>query len=192
MPKYIKVKPVGIDVPIQKQQERLWAALKSKWGLADDAYISYGRCYRNQSPSGYKPQMYVPGTTLGDEYENLFIDDRAAVTTFFGAENETFTNGIMTANVHLIVIVDLTKIGKTTQHRPDAEARMDVFESMKFKPGFEATGVVVGIDKVFAEYTAWRSTTGGVNYTDMHPKHCFRINFQLTYIPQTICIPVFN
>lgn len=193
MPLYTKISPVGVDIQVQRKQELLWNALRSRWSLADDMYKSYGRSYRNQREAGYVPEMYEESTTLGKEYKELFIDDKVILTSFFTINNEkVLSSGLMQADGYIIFIVDLTKIGKTTLHRPDNEARQDVYNLLKFKAGFVVTEVITGIDKVFSEYSAWRSTTGGVNYTDMHPNHCFRINFSITYSPDTNCLPIFN
>jgi len=194
MPKYTKVKPVGVDIVVQKYQEKLWRQLLLLWNLVEADYISYGRCYRNQRPSGYVPEMFQTGTTLGTEYKELFLDDKVKVTSFFGCETENVTDTIFTSQGHLIFIVDLTKLGKTAQHRPDEEVRQDVYNILAASSNrdLQVTGIITGIDKVFSEYTGWKATAGGVNYTDMHPKHCFRINFTATFTPNNSCLPVFN
>lgn len=177
---YKKVSPVGIDVPIQKLQQKLFDSLLDKWSLDVNDYKSYGRCYRNSKEEGYVPEMFVGE---GKEYQDLFLDDNHVVTSFFGCEKIPLQNESFRADVHLIFAVNLTKVGLNVSHRADEEVRMDVYKILKPFPEFIVNEILIGSENVFREYTAWKKL---IPDRDMQPNHFFRINFTLNYIP-TFC-----
>jgi len=174
---YTKLSPVGIDVPLQSIQERLFSKLLDKWSLDESDYKSYGRCYRNTKQEGYVPEMYVGE---GKQYQDLFLDDNVSVTSFFGCEKMPITNRAFKADVHLIFAVNLNKVGKNIEHRADEEVRIDVYQVISKLPSIEINDIIVGSENVFREYTAWKKL---IPNRDMQPYHFFRLNFTLNYIP---------
>lgn len=169
---YVKQNPIGVDIPIQKLQERLFGGLCKAWGLSDSEYNSFGRVYRNQRDGGYIPETYMGGK----EYSETFLDDRVPVTSFFAVgDTVNADNGGMTVNAAVIFCVDLAQIKPDIKHRADEETHFDVFERCNFFVQ-SADAIVTGVDNVFREFTALRT-----KFRDMHPYHCFRINLTVAY-----------
>ena len=175
---YTKATPVGVDEIIQRKQIELYDSLRTTWGLSENDYLSYGRCYRNQTNEGFVPQMYVGSK----EYKDLFIDDNYAVTSFFGVDRiEIVDSVILRGSCHLIMFVDLARVYPSITWRADEEVHQDVYEVMRNDSAMLLKERWVGIDNVFREYNAWRDKSKGINNRDMQPLHCFRLNFDLNY-----------
>lgn len=170
----IKTGPIGIDIPIQKMQSYLYDKLTAKWNTD---YMSYGRAYRNQTDTGYTPEVYVGN----NEYQDVYFDDTVAALSFFGVGEQVSVNkSNIVADVFMVFMVDLSKI-KPGANRNDEEARIDVERLIMGKPfGFNPSGFVTGIDSCFKEYSGWKKETG-IKFRDTHPLHCFRLNFKLNY-----------
>lgn len=178
--------PTGIDISIQGFQTTLYAQLKALWGLQDAAWSCYDRAYRNQvKDGGYIPEVFVGSGTAqkkSQDYKEVYFDDKVKVTSFFGlGENIKMDGPQATANVFLIFcITDLPALRSGTNRR-DEQVRNDVQQVCSIpRNGFEITGIELGIDNVFREYPGWRRTEG-IKYRDMHPMHCFRINFNVVF-----------
>lgn len=175
---YVKESPTGIDIHIQKLQQFLYPQLKTLWGIADNtAFDCYGRAYRNQVKDGFIPEAYVGNK----EYREVLFNDKRKAISFFGVgENIRYDHGTATAQVYLIVMVNLSKV-KGGVTRADEETHVDVQKLLQpGRSGFEMTGFETGIENVFREYNGWRRDPG-MKYRDMQPFHCFRINLSLTY-----------
>lgn len=170
----VKTGPIGIDIPIQHLQTYLYNALSGLW---NGTYNAYGRAYRNQSADGYTPEVYVGN----NEYNDVYFDDTLAVSSFFSVGEQTnVSKSNVVADVGLIFMINLSQI-KPGTNRNDEEARVDVLKLVKAKPyGFTLSGIVIGIDQVFREYSGWKKEQG-IKFRDTHPLHCFRINFKLNY-----------
>lgn len=180
-----KNNPAGIDWYIQQLQNKLHAALVPAWGLIGSPveYECYGRCYRNRRDTGYIAEVY----TTGNEYKEVFWNDRLAAISFFGISNNIRRAGKAEADVHLVFFVNLAKVKQNVAHRGDEEAREDVTNiigSSSF--GFSLQSVDFGIDQVLREYSgSYRDER--LKAVDMHPSHCFRVNLKLLYNPNNIC-----
>lgn len=164
---------IGIDIPIQKFQTVLYNKIKTIWPVDDTSFNMYGRAYRNQAAKGYQPEVYAGN----GEYNDSYFNDTLKGSAFFGVSSpEKVIKGDATAQVFVIFMVnlDLIKPGAT---RNDEEARNDMQQAAPDgMGGFFITGVITGIDQVFKEYNI-----DNIKFRDMHPWHCFRLNFNLTY-----------
>lgn len=175
--------PVGIDVPVRKLQEKLHRELMVKWGLDPNdsvqnaLYECYGRCYRNRKQNGYVAELYN-----GDnQYKDVYWNDELNAISFFGI-GSSVKNGILEkADVHLLFFVNLAKLKPSLTNRADEEVRLNVLNTVeKFNFGFTYTGLDLGIENVLREYPgSYRDTR--LRNIDMHPVHCFRLNFSLSY-----------
>lgn len=181
--------PVGVDVPIRKFQEKIHPLIMAKWGLdplvsAENAlYQSYGRAYKNRKDSGYVAEVFTSGT----EYKDVYWDDTLNAISFFGI-GQQITHAIKeTVDVHLVFFVDLAKVKPAiTNKRADEEVRLDLLNIIQTNNfGFRLTGMELGIENVLKEYPGTRRDER-LKYVDMHPVHCFRLNFSLTY-DKNIC-----
>lgn len=163
----------GIDVLITKYQTKLHSYLCTEWGLdtlsASD-WLCYDRCYRNQTKNGFIPEVYN-----GKDYKEVLLNDNTKVLSFFGIGNQiTQENEQMTANVHLIMFVNLQKL---FAGRHDETARQKVIQfASKGDYGFRFDSVQIGIDTVLSEYNGSKLT-----YKDLQPFHIFRLNFTINY-----------
>lgn len=175
--------PVGIDVPIRKMQEKLHKALMAKWNLdttvpaENKLYECYGRCYRNKKAKGYVAEVFKGGK----DYADVYWDDKLNAISFFGI-GQTIEHKISEkVNVHLVFFVDLKKLKPALVNRADEEVRLDVLEVVQtFGFGFTYTSLDLGIENVLKEYPGSYRDERLAN-VDMHPIHCFRLNFALTY-----------
>lgn len=184
---YLKTNPKGIDAALQPYQTKLWNKLRALWGMDDDKYLCYGRCYRNQKKDGYVPEMYVGSK----EYKDLFFDDTLSAISFFGCEEKTIKNGLHFGDAHLIFLVDLSKIKFTVTHRADEEAIQGVYLLLKNYGELVITDEISGIDNVFREYSGWNKT-GGISLKNMQPLLCFRLNFTINYNPAECALKQIN
>lgn len=162
-------------------QTYLHDRLLDVWQLATGQYQAYGRCYRNQLDSGYVAEVYKGR----NEYQEVYLDDRYAVTSFFGTSSLIKYDVSNKTDVHLIFFVNLSKL-KNVGHRADEEVRKDVqMHVQQGYRGFQLTGIRTGIDDVFEEYAGTRlaaqENLDGLKYRDMHPYHCFRFDFSIMY-----------
>lgn len=169
--------PKGIDVPIRKFQEKLHGLLLTAWGIETALYQSYARCYRNKKGTGYVAEVY----TGSNEYKEVYWNDSFNAISFFGIGNTISHEKIETVDVHLVFFVNLEKLKPALTNRGDEEVRLDVLNAVQTNNfGFRYTGVELGIENVLKEYPgSYRD--GRLNAVDMHPVHCFRLNFSLTY-----------
>jgi hypothetical protein len=170
---YLKDNPAGIDRPISNLQERLFKSLCSKWSIEAKDYNCFCRAYKNQkAQGGYVPEFYMGN----NEYRELFFDDAVSVTSFFAAgEKVSLVRDMYQADVSLIFSVDILKL-KNSPHRADEEVRLDVVRLCKNIADFDLVSIETGITNVFREFS-----TDGIKYRDMHPLHCFRLNFKIIY-----------
>lgn len=170
---HIKTSPVNVDIVIQKLQTKLHDYLLTKWGMTNTEYQAHGRCYRNKKANGFVAEVYS-----GDnEYKDVYWNDELKAISFFGIDAK-IEKAIMTkAKVHLIFFVNIKKIKPTITHRADEEIRSDVTDFIgKHNGAFTFESIELYTDNVLREYP------GSANVVfDMHPVHCFRLNFSASY-----------
>lgn len=180
-----KTNPVGIDVAIQNLQTYLHKQLVSKWGLVDDndpLYECYGRVYRNKNDAGYIAEVYAGN----NEYKEVYWNDQLKAINWFGISGEIEHDIVEKTNVHLVFFVDLSKLKPSIAHRADEEVRKDVLDIIGAgRFGFTYTGVELWLENVLKEYSGSRRDER-LKAVDMHPIHCFRLNFSLSY-DKNIC-----
>lgn len=172
-----------MDIPIQKLQQLLHKRLMQAWGLdatvtaQNKLYECYGRSYRNKRDNSYIAEVY----TTGNEYKEVFWNDALHAISFFGAGSSIKTQVSHTTDVHLVFFVNLAKLKPDIAHRADEELRTEIIEILgRYNYGFTYSGVETGIENVLKEYPgSYRNER--LKYVDMHPVHCFRLNFTLNY-----------
>lgn len=175
-----KTNPVGEDVPIQKLQSFIHGQLVTKWGLAganDTLYQCYGKAYRNKQDNAYIAEVY----TGSNEYKEVYWNDELKAISWFGLSGAIRHDIIEQVAVHLVFFVNLEKLKPSITHRADAEVRKDVLDiigSGRFGLKYESTEL--WIENVLREYPGSRRDDR-LKAVDMHPIHCFRLNFQLKF-----------
>lgn len=179
-----KPNPTGIDLRIQWAQQVIYERLIALWGLDDNAWTCYERAYKNQKEGDYAPEVFIPGTIGPGEYKDVYWDDTLTALSFFGVgDQEVIVRDVNTAKVYLIFMVNLKQL-KPGDTRNDAEAHRDVQEQFTLF-NFQPTALITGINSVFAEYGGYKKNAdeiySNLKFRDMHPLHCFRINFDVLY-----------
>lgn len=177
-----KTGPVGIDAKVQEFQGKLHAALLARWEIESSAYHCHGRCYRNRKAEGYVAEVH----TIDNEYKEVYWDDTLSAISFFGLNNAPIRHdSIEQASVHLVFFVNLRKLKPDITHRADEEVRLDVLNIVgRSVSGFVYQSLELGIENVLKEYAASWRTAGkfaSLDAVDMHPVHCFRLNFSINY-----------
>ena len=193
----LKQYPQGLDAPIQQLQVLLNDYLVNLWAIDDAQYNCYGKAYRNltriDKTEGYIPEVYL----ANGEYKEAFYDDTVIATSFFGLNNGRATyNGATaenTASIHLIFAVDLPKI--YVDSRNDEAAHSDVQRFLElYQPGANIERIT-DLDRVYSDYSGWKLFKN-LRESDMHPRHVFRFNFDLTfdtdYCPQPLIYQPIN
>jgi len=179
-----KPNPTGIDLRIQWAQQVAYERLVALWDLDDNAWTCYERAYKNQQESDYVPEVFIPAANGPGEYKEVYWDDKLTALSFFGVgDQETIVRDVNTAKVFIIFMVDLSRL-KPGAFRNDAEVHRDVQEQFTLF-NFAPTGLITGINNVFQDYGGYRRNENEIysklKFRDMHPMHCFRINFDVLY-----------
>jgi len=172
--------PAGIDRPILNLQTEIHKQLLVKWGLTGDkanTYEAFGRIYRNKKDNQFIAEAYA-----GDgEYKEVYWNDELSAISWFGQSNITKLDVRYKTNVHLVFFVDLAKLKPDIQHRADEEVRNDVQRIVgRGLYGFTYESTEVWLENVLREYPGSRRENR-LSAVDMHPVHCFRMNFSLIY-----------
>jgi hypothetical protein len=186
----IKTNPVGIDIPIQQFQTDLYAVLIEKLGLSStpDLYKCYGRCYRNKKKDGYVAENF---TGTNDKYEELYYDNKLAVISFFGLSGSIKNTPLQQVEVHLVFFVNINKIPVllSINHRGDEELHKIVAQAVNTGAyGFSFTSMDFYLENVLKEYPG-SIRDERLKFVDMHPSHCFRLNFTLDFDINKNCTP---
>jgi len=182
---YVKTSPVGIDIPITHLQRFMYPELKTIWGITDDTdYDCHGRAYRNQTADGYIPEVFtgVGNSTTQADYKEVFFDDsKKALSFFFLGEITKHDRGNATAPVSLVFMVNVPDLKPAIAWRGDEEIRNDVEKLLQIdRDDFNLVEIILGVDNVFKEFSGWRKKEG-IKFRDMHPTHCFRLNFNVLF-----------
>lgn len=176
-----KTNPVGIDSYIQQFQNKLHTMLMLKWD--NPTYHCYGRSYRNKTEDGYIAEVF----TDKNEYKEVYWNDTLDAISFFGIGDSIEEQTTSTIDVHLVFFVNLKKLKPSIAHRADEEVRQDV--QSVFGKGiysFTYTSTVLYLENVLREYPGSRRDDR-LKFIDMHPVHCFRFNFKLSFDPTKNC-----
>jgi len=169
----------GIDKYIARHQKTLHKKLCAVWEI-DEAdpkgYLCFPRCYRNQTDTGYMPELYLGNK----EYKDSLLDDKVKVLSFYGIDVQTVIAETAKTTVHLIFFVNLEKI-RPGDSRNDAAVWQDVYNVIEKRfYGFIPKQQLTGLENVLKEYSAAR-VSKGLKFRDMHPWHMFRFDFDLLF-----------
>ena len=176
---------MGVDIPVQRFQQFLYPQLKLVWSITtDDDYDCHGRAYKNQTSDGYIPEIFAGVGNDPDQpdYREVLLDDNKSALSFFVLGDVTrYDAGNTTATLSLTFLVNVPALKPALGYRGDEEIRNDVEKLCQIdRFGFRMTEIVIGVDQVFKEYAGWRKKEG-MKFRDMHPYHCFRLNFSTLY-----------
>lgn len=195
-----KTNPAGIDYSLQLLQTELHNALMTAWGLdintaADNKLFEcYGRCYRNKKDTGYVAEVY----TGSNQYKEVYWNNSLYAISFFGTSDKVDLKNNNKTDAHLVFFVDLKKLaledtaGAVAAHRTDEEVHNQVQGIIrKSLYGVVLNSIETGLVNVLREYNgSYRDDR--LKAVDMHPVHCFRLNFSLEYDINNYCKPFKN
>lgn len=179
----------GIDVPVQAFQKYLYGKLQKTWPVDDTSIEGFGRVYKNSSDRGYVPEYFISSTEPDNtRYEQVKFDKANSKALFFFSQEDrsTFTDGVETAKVSIIFIVNVAQLKDKLPHRGDEEVRNDVMKicSVNYY-NFILTGTETGFSNVFRSFPGLINKDGEV-FEDRHPLYCFKLNFDLIYQPTKV------
>lgn len=177
---YTKTNPNSIDYSIQTFQQAVYAGILKVWPSA--VYESYGRCSPVRTPNGYVATVYNGGV----DYKTVAWDDGTGsdIQSFFGYSGNIIRDRTLAdAMIHMVVFCDLTRLYPAAEYRMDEEVKMEflrIFQKALY--GFHYDSMELGIERVLREYRG-TLVQPGIDRMDMHPLHCFRFNFLISYNP---------
>jgi len=172
-----------MDFYIQQLQNKLHASLLTKWGIDTALYECYDRCYRNKVEDGYIAEFFEGGKN----YREVYWDDKLAAVSFFGQSGDITRDVKNIVSIHLVFFVNLTKVKPDLLHRGDEEVRADVQDiTGRFSSSFTHESTELWLENVLSDYPGSRRDER-LKSVDMHPVHCFKMNFTLRYDPNKTC-----
>lgn len=179
-----RTNPAGIDWYIQQLQARIHTAL-----LPTDAYMCYGRAYRNKTADGYIAEVYAGD----DRYQEVYLDNAKTLISFFGVSGPVKTGKLAEVDIHLVFFANLTALalkdykGNTISHRADEELHQKVLNIIGMSSfGLAPVSIETGVTDALREYPGSRREDRLIA-ADMHPYHCFRVNMTLLFDQNKIC-----
>lgn len=169
---YLREQLSGVDVPIQRLQKLIYDWFLKDRKIDEKQYDCYGRVYMNQKKGGYVPEFYKGN---GDYTDTFFNDKVDALSFFTVGDNVEYDVGQPVAEIGLIFCLNLQKL-YDIKDRADEKAHNDIVNYVKSRFGGTLLSVDYTIDRVFREFER-----DSIKFRDMHPWHCFRLNFKLMY-----------
>jgi len=166
---HIRTSAVGIDAAIQSVQIALYDNLN--WTSKVDGY---GRVYKNVKNDVVIPEVYIGKNEYKDAYYNDSMD-----CTFFFVDDDSHVSEdefVFKSKVKCIFMVNLKNIYGNTDERLDSNAQIDVVSILRDFNYVDILGIEKGFKNVFSGMD-----TDSIKFVDIHPNHCFAINFDLSY-----------
>lgn len=178
----LKATVIGSDRDIQNHQIRLYDRLYDKWQLTTDNFMGYGRVYRNKRNGAFIPEWHELATAK--DYKEVAWNDRMSAMFFYGVADTVQHDGVNTkTDAHLVFFVNLEALSKDLPSRGDYEVRNDVYNVIAVNQfGLKLKSETVGVDQVLKEYDGLVTDENFAKF-DMHPRHCFRFDFELVFKP---------
>jgi bacterioferritin (cytochrome b1) len=171
---YLKDNPKGVDKVVNDLNAQLFNDLTTSNGW--DNYNAYHRAYKNPTQEGIIAEVFDKDDK---DYKEVFFNDTLNASSFFVIDDTTNTTDlgrIFTQTVSIIFQVDLSAIAGSIETRADEEIIAQVVNSIQKNKFGDITAITRGIENV---YTGFR--TEQIQYTDMQPFFCFRIDVDVTY-----------
>jgi hypothetical protein len=171
---YLKDNPKGVDKVVNDLNAQLFNDLTTSNGW--DNYNAYHRAYKNPTQEGIIAEVFDKDDK---DYKEVFFNDTLNASSFFVIDDTTNTTDlgrIFTQTVSIIFQVDLSAVAGSIETRADEEIIAQVVNSIQKNKFGDITAITRGIENV---YTGFR--TEQIQYTDMQPFFCFRIDVDVTY-----------
>lgn len=164
----------GVDTVIKGIQTELYDLLEVEW---DGELNGYGRVHRSKNENGAVVPEWYAGN---NEYEPVYYNDYFAGNFFFidSEKHNTQDEFVFSASTKLAFMVDLSQIYPLDKERADAKAQQEVVQILRSiaDSRYSITGVEKGLENVFSGFD-----TSGIQFADVHPKHCFAVVLEINY-----------
>ena len=178
----LKNSPVGIDTVINNINKLVYDDLN--WlstNYNTVHYTAYHRALKNPNgQGGLIPEVYnIDTVTRRGEYSEVFYDDSLDASSFFYVDDNqsTIDNGRMfSTTLSMVFQVDLSIVASAIKHRGDAEIHRVVVNAINKGIYGKVSNVVTGIQNVYSDFEQSQ-----IDFTDMHPFHCFRVDIDVNY-----------
>lgn len=177
----LKNSPVGIDTVINNVNDLVFTELD--WLSTNDNpvnYTAYHRALKNPRNGGLVPEVYeIDTANRTGEYTEALYDDRLDASSFFYVEDSisTIDNGRMfNTTLSMVFQVDLSAVASGIDHRGDSEIHRVVVNAINKGIYGKVSGITTGIENVYSEFDQSQ-----IEFTDMHPFHCFRVDIDVNY-----------
>ena len=178
----LKNSPVGIDTVINNINKLVYDDLdwlSTNYNAIH--YTAYHRALKNPNgQGGLIPEVYnIDTVTRSGEYSEVFYDDSLDASSFFYVDDNqsTIDNGRMfNTTLSMVFQVDLSIVASAIKHRGDAEIHRVVVNAINKGIYGKVSNVVTGIQNVYSEFEQSQ-----IDFTDMHPFHCFRVDIDVNY-----------
>lgn len=179
----LKDSPVGIDTVINNINALVYSELG--WKTTDTdfpvKYAAYHRALKNPRNGGVVPEIYVVSEDrfTDGEYSEVLYDDNVDASSFFYVEDtqSPIDSGRMfNTTLSMVFQVNLDSVANNVLHRGDAEIHRVVVNAINKGLYGKVSGLTTGIPNVYSEFDQSQ-----IEFTDMHPFHCFRVDIDVTY-----------
>lgn len=145
-------------------------------------YSAYHRAYKNPTTEGIIAEVFNKDD---EDYKEVFFDDTLSASSFFVIDDNmaTLDSGrLIETTVSMIFQVNLEKIATTIDGRADEEVVFQVLHALRKSKYGEISNVARGIDNVYSGFE-----TGQIQYTDMQPFFCFRVDLDVVFEYDCAC-----
>jgi len=164
-----KSNPVGIDVLIQKLQDKLYKEFGYLNDIETNDFDGYGRIYLNEKDGKIMPYHFISDkeyklTTLDDSKDGIFF--------FIQEETEKRKNNFLTSEVGIVFLLNIKKIKSSILHRADEEVKLQIIDVLKTFRGYTWDEVIKGKE-------ALRGIN--LNLIDMQPFHFIKFKGTIKY-----------
>jgi hypothetical protein len=182
---YIKDDPKGVDKVINELNALVFNHLttESKWSN----YSAYHRAYKNPTTEGIIAEVFDKDDK---DYKEVFFNDTLSASSFFVIDDNfsTLDSGrLIDTTVSMIFQVRLDEIANLIDGRADEEIVFQVLHALRQSKYGEISNVARGIDNVYSGFE-----TGQIQYTDMQPFFCFRVDMDVVFEYDCACDYVIN
>lgn len=178
--------PVGIDAVIDKLNTLAWGTLSSLWNLSQNDWECYGRARIAKGEGGRIVQAPFI-SPQGNDYRDVLVDDRVAVTSFWIAGAEGTGSGQReTIPLSLVLFGNLNVMYPAQLIGADEYLKLDLIRFFAHEAGhdFSVTGSSRGVMAALPELEG-ATRDGLLGRADAHPWCTLRLSgvLSLSYYP---------
>lgn len=169
---YLKDNPVGIDVKINRIQEKMYQPITDLWGSIDFFGRVYKKTRKNGSPS---LERYVGS----GEYQPVLNSEGNKIFFVQGSKPD-INLGQIRNDLWIVCIVKIENI-RNIEHRADEEVHSDFLtELSKNISSKDIIGLEYGMSNL-QRVVEDSFSFGNFKFSDIHPYHVFMVKTNISY-----------